>query len=199
MNVTPSSPDGRAFRCGHQVFPTGWNARAMPRVRTRMATLDDMDLLVRHRRGMWEEIFDLPKERLDAADRAYRRWARRRMKNGRMVGWIVEAANGEPVASGCVWLAPQQPRPMWPGLTAPYLMSMFTEPAHRGKGYATRIVRESVRWARAKGFTVMLLHASRFGESIYLKAGFERGNEMRLRLETSASRESVRAASRRRA
>ncbi len=154
----------------------------MPRVRVRMATVADLDLLVRHRRGMWEAIFDVPRERLDAADRAYRGWARRRMMSGRMVGWIVETAQNEPVASGCVWLAPQQPRPTWPGLLAPYLMSMYTEPAHRGRGHATRIVREAVRWSRRSGYSVVLLHASKFGEAIYMREGFERGNEMRLYL-----------------
>lgn len=154
----------------------------MPRARIREATLADMDLLVRHRRRMWEDILDASEAQMDAADRAYRRWARRHMASGRMVGWIVETAAGEAVASGCVWLSPQQPRPTWPGLVAPYLMSMYTEVTQRGKGHATRIVRECIRWAQAHGYPVVFLHASKFGEPIYARAGFVRANEMRLRL-----------------
>lgn len=125
---------------------------------------------------------DVPKPDMDAADRVYRRWARRHMESGRLVGWIVEDASGTALASGCLWLAPQQPRPTWTGVVAPYLMSMYTEPAHRGRGYATRIVRESVRWARRNGYSVVLLHASKFGRGIYRREGFHQGHEMRLRL-----------------
>lgn len=155
---------------------------AVARARIRLATVADMDLLVRHRRGMWEEIFDLPVAQLDAADRVYRRWAKRHMQTGRLVGWIVEDASGVALASGCVWLSPQQPRPTWPGLVAPYLMSMYTEPGHRGRGHATRIVRECVRWARRKGYPVVLLHASKLGDPIYRREGFRQSNEMRLPL-----------------
>src|SRR3972149_1609894 len=45
------------------------------RIRVRLATLDDLDLLVRHRRGMWEAIADLPEDLLDAAEPPYRRAA----------------------------------------------------------------------------------------------------------------------------
>ena len=154
----------------------------MPRTRLRRATLDDLDLLVRHRRGMWEEILEAPRRAIDAADRAYRRWARIRLVSKEMVGFIVETDRGEPVASGCVWLMPSQPRPLWKGTVSPYLMSMYTEKAYRGQGHATRITREAVRWSRARGYTTLLLHASKFGKGIYLREGFVEANEMRLRL-----------------
>ncbi len=154
----------------------------MVRTRLRKATLDDLDLLVRHRRGMWEEILDAPREAMDAADRAYRRWARPRMMSREMVGWIVETDRGEPVASGCIWLMPSQPRPLWKGTLSPYLMSMYTERRFRGQGYATQITREAIRWSRARGYTMLLLHASKFGKPMYAREGFVEGNEMRLRL-----------------
>src|SRR5881296_611730 len=145
----------------------------------RHATLEDLDLLVRHRRGMWKAIADIPKADLDAADRVYRRWARTEMTSNRFAGIILDV-DGEPVASGCVWVMKVQPRPNWKGTDAAYLLSMFTEPAHRGRGYGARIVREAIRYARARGIHVMLLHASPFGEPIYTRLGFERTTEMRL-------------------
>lgn len=152
-----------------------------------MATIADLDLLVRHRRGMWEATRDLPEKSLDAADRVYRRWARARMKSGRLVGFIVDV-DGEPVASGCVWLMELQPRPHWKGTTVAYLLSMFTDPAHRGEGAATRIVRAAIKWAKARGIHVMLLHASPFGEPLYTRLGFERTSEMRRFLDGGARR-----------
>src|SRR5207245_11327789 len=96
---------------------------------------------------------------------------------------IMLDGSGEPVASGCVWVMKVQPRPNWKGTDAAYLLSMFTEPAHRGRGYGARIVREAIRYARARGIHVMLLHASPFGEPIYQRLGFERTKEMRLLLD----------------
>ncbi len=151
-------------------------------MRLRSATLDDVDLLVRHRRGMWEEILEASPAEMAAADRAYRRWARARLRSREVVGWIVETNRGEPVASGCVWLMPSQPRPGWKGTVSPYLMSMYTEKAFRGQGHATRITREAIRWSAARGYTVLLLHASKFGRPLYVREGFAEGNEMRLRL-----------------
>ena len=52
------------------------NPHAVVRDRVRQATLADLDLLVRHRRGMWNAIAKIPTADLDAADRIYGRWAR---------------------------------------------------------------------------------------------------------------------------
>ena len=163
------------------------NPRTVVSGHVRQATLGDLDLLVRHRRGMWKAIAKIPKADLDAADRTYRRWARTQMKSNRFAGFIVDVG-GEPVASGCIWLMHVQPRPNWKGTTAAYLLSMFTEPAHRGRGHGARIVREAIRFARARGIHVMLLHASAFGEPIYTRLGFERTTEMRLFLDPGKRR-----------
>ena len=150
--------------------------------RVRVATTKDLALLVRHRRGMWVDIAHFTEDQLDEGDRVYRRWARPRLRSGTLVGFLLEDAKGQALASGCLWMMPRQPRPMAGRRTVPYLLSMFTEPAHRGKGYATRIVREAVRWARAHGYDAVTLHASDYGESIYRREGFARTMEMRLRL-----------------
>src|SRR2546422_4711140 len=72
--------------------------------------------------------------------------------------------------------------------TTLFRSSMFTEPAHRGRGHGARIVREAIRFAEACGIPVMLLHASTFGEPIYTRLGFERTTEMRLFLEPGKRR-----------
>jgi GNAT superfamily N-acetyltransferase len=59
---------------------------------------------------------------------------------------------------------------------------MYTEHAHRGKGVATKIVKESIRWAKAKGFPRMTLHASEMGRSVYEKLGFHQTWEMKIDL-----------------
>ncbi len=119
----------------------------------RTATAKDLDLLVRHRRLMWEAIADFSIRDHDAADAVYRRWARDRMRSRRFAGFIVEVG-AEPVASGCVWIMDVQPRPGRSGTAAAYLLSMFTEPDHRREGHATRIARAAIRWARSRGIPI---------------------------------------------
>lgn len=145
----------------------------------RLATPADLDLLVRHRRGMWEDMGGYSAGDLDAADPVYRRWARARLRSGTLVGWIVEARR-QPVASGCVWVQRIHPRPLWAAQRQPYLMSMYTEPAHRGHGHARRILAAATAWVRRQGYPRFVLHASDFGRPVYERAGWERTWEMKL-------------------
>ena len=156
--------------------------RTATRVRIRRATLRDLDVLVRQRRGMWEDIADHTEAELDAADRVYRQWTRRRMKSGKLVGFLAETRDGRVVSGGCVWLQEIQPMPGRPDRVQPYLLSMYTEPEFRGRGLATRIVREAIRWSKARGYFRLSLHASDFGRAIYQRQGFKRSWEMRVRL-----------------
>lgn len=129
---------------------------------------------------MWEAISSHSKAELDAADRAYRPWIRARIKNGSALALLFETRSGEPAASGVMWLQEVHPRPGWKGTVQGYLMSMYTDPAHRRKGYAGRIVKTTVKWAKEQGAGRISLHASDEGMSVYGAQGFRRTHEMRL-------------------
>lgn len=163
-------------------------------MRLRRATLDDLGVLVRHRRGMWEAMDGEHAAGLDEADAVYRRWARARLRSGRLVGWVAEERR-MPVASGCVWLQPVQPMPGQPGGLRPYLLSMFTEPHARGRGHAERVVRAAMDWCRAEGHARLVLHAAPLARPLYGRLGFERGWEMRIALTPKAPRRARRGAS----
>jgi ribosomal protein S18 acetylase RimI-like enzyme len=150
-----------------------------PKIRIRRARRDDLPLLVAHRRRMWEAIRDHPTSALDAADRTYARWVRRMQAERRFIGWIASSTSGEVAGSGCLWLAEAQPRPLEPERWRPYILSMYTVPAYRGRGVASAVVRAAVRHARAAGYPRVTLHASVMGRSVYRSLGFERTWEMR--------------------
>ncbi len=139
--------------------------------------------MVAHRRGMWFDMGYKSKVGLNTADTVYRAWAKPRLKTGELVGFIVEA-DSQIAGSGCLWLQPRLGVPGFKGGPQPYLLSMYTEHAFRGKGVATKIVKESIRWAKAKGFSRMTLHASDMGRSIYEKLGFKQTWEMKLDFQT---------------
>jgi GNAT superfamily N-acetyltransferase len=149
----------------------------------RRTTSRDLEVLVRHRRGMWKDLGIAEGSALDEADRAYRRWAKSRFRNGQLLGWIVETKSGVTAGSGCLWLQPTQPRPNRRKQVQPYLLSMYTDQYQRRKGVASGILREAIGWCRSNGYSRLTLHASRNGRELYRKHGFNRSWEMKLNLE----------------
>jgi GNAT superfamily N-acetyltransferase len=128
---------------------------------------------------MWSEIGNRTEAEITEHDARYRPWAVARLRSGELVGVVAETRGGPAVGSGLVWFRPDQPRPKLLTLVSPYILSMYTEPAWRGRGVATRVVRELLSICRERGFPNAELHASRFGRRMYRRMGFERTWEMR--------------------
>ncbi|NNN18157.1 MAG: GNAT family N-acetyltransferase, partial [Thermoplasmata archaeon] len=106
---------------------------------------------------------------------------------GELVGQIAETRRGEAVGSGCIWYQPEQPRPENARRdVAPYILSMFTVPEHRGHGLASRIARALIEDAKRRGHWQVVLHASPEGRSVYARLGFERRWEMRYWIDPAA-------------
>jgi GNAT superfamily N-acetyltransferase len=155
-----------------------------PSFKIRMATLRDIDTLVRHRRAMWKDLGVRIKPPFGWGDGIYGRWIWTRLKSHRLVGWLVEDEGGVVAGSGCVWLQPIHPRPHHQNTKLqPYLLSMYTERNFRKLGVASMIVNAAIVWCKKKGYGRILLHSSPMGRDLYSKFGFKRGWEMHLDLE----------------
>jgi GNAT superfamily N-acetyltransferase len=154
----------------------------------RPAVFADAPVLVKHRRGMSEEIIRLRGESPDltslaAAEEAYLEYLRVHMADGSLEAWVVEC-QGEIVASGAVSFLAGPPG-FWnlTGIDA-YVHSIYTVPQHRKNGLARRVVETQINFCREHGLRMMSLHASEAGKSIYEALGFKpRSNEMVLRLD----------------
>lgn len=157
-------------------------------IRIRPATVRDLETLRAHRRGMFVDMGVAPSRSLDGHDRRFIPWARARLRRGELFGLIAESRDGVPVASGCVWLREDQPRPWTERERSPYIMSIYTLPEWRRRGVANRIVRGLLRACRRQGYTMVRLNASRMGLSVYEGLGFERTTEMRRWLDPSRKR-----------
>ena len=131
---------------------------------------------------MWENMGVKGRKLLAKADPVYRRWASKRLKDGTLRGWLVENQDGMIAGGGCLWLQPIQPRPGHNQGVQPYLLSMYTVPAYRGKGVASRIVREAARWTKRNRYASLRLHASEIGRGVYQRQGFTRTWEMKLNM-----------------
>lgn len=130
---------------------------------------------------MWEDMGYTKKDGLDEADVVYKKWIARMRKQKRLDGIMIEDESGKPLASGCVFLYEVHPRPGRPGPYEPYILSMYTERKHRGRGLAKTIVDELLKWSVQRGYGAVFLHASDMGRSLYEKIGFVAGREMRWR------------------
>lgn len=143
-----------------------------------VATPKDIDILVRFRHEMFEDMGHRTAEEHRLNDVQFRRWAILKMKERKLRCFLVKAPDGESAGGGTVWLREVQPSPGRRAGVMPYLMSMYTEPKFRRKGVATLVVREAERWARDRGYPLMNLHASRKGRKVYAKLGWKRTWEM---------------------
>jgi len=141
----------------------------------------DLTTLVNHRRKMWEEMGIRDRAALRKHDTTYRRWAGTRLRSGRLLGWVAESGDGI-IASACLWLQPIRPIPGVNRTTVPYVLSMYTDPKFREMRIATRILAEAIKWSKKNDYSRVILHASKKGETLFLRYGFERTSEMALKL-----------------
>lgn len=153
------------------------------RYRIRRATVRDIPALVRHRVEMFHSMKRLPDRKAAVIADAFRRHLRKAMPLGEYLGWVAES-RGEVVAGAGVVPRPLLPRPGAPrgGMEA-YVLNVFTEPEHRGRGLAKRLMRAVLAWSRSRRAVQVSLHASAMGRPVYKSVGFEpRSGEMRVKL-----------------
>ena len=148
-------------------------------VALRRATASDLATLVAHRRAMFFALGGHGERELAASDAPYRRWIRGRLATRRAIGLVATRPGLGIVGSAVMWFREDQPRPGVRRLRVPYLMSVYVEPRSRGGGVATALTERLVAEAARLGYPRVVLHASRFGRSVYGRLGFERTWEMR--------------------
>lgn len=155
---------------------------AKPKLKIALARMEDIDLLVKHRLSMFEDLHPDLKTQISMSKPRTTEWITGKLKEGKLVGFIVRTEEGLVAGSGCLWLREQQPRIVTPLLEAPYLMSMFTEQGFRRQGAASLVIKCAIAWCRGHGYDGINLHASVFGKQVYEGFGFELTNEMRLKV-----------------
>lgn len=150
--------------------------------RVRPATPDDLETVLRHRRRMFEDMGHTDGAALEAMLRSSTPLLTRGLADGSYRGWLVEGPDGAVVAGGGVIVLEFQSHPIDPRPRRAWVVNMFTEPEHRRKGLARRLMDTMISWSRADGMRYLYLHASADGRALYESLGFEPNNEMRLEL-----------------
>jgi GNAT superfamily N-acetyltransferase len=158
----------------------GWKHRLVTADVVRDATAGDIPVLVRGRVRMFEDmaadagtVFDpalAARIAQESTTLFAAGWGRDHF------GWVCELESAA-VASAMVTLQPWLPHPRYPSGVRAYFHSVHTDPAHRGRGVATRLTEAAIEWARERGFTNFVLHASEQGRPIYERLGFTNSSE----------------------
>jgi GNAT superfamily N-acetyltransferase len=136
----------------------------------RLATLADVDVLVRHRIAMFTDM-GVP---LDARmlDQAFRAWLGDVMSRDSYRAWLVDAADGTVACGGGITIIPWPPGPRYAGDRLAFVYNVYTEPPHRKRGLA-RLVMDTIHtWCRDEGIGSVALNASRDGKPLYESMGY---------------------------
>lgn len=155
-----------------------------PGKRIRDAVVDDGSQLLR----LWDLLFD----QSDSAERQPWRnnalaWFARVAGNSRAARFPVVEVDGTVVATAIGTLELGVPNPHCVRGRTVRLANVVTMPAHRGKGYATLLVRDVIEWARTVDADRVDLSATREAQRIYEKAGFVVTSAPRMKLVLSSA------------
>ncbi len=138
----------------------------------RRATPADVAALVELRLAFQQELEPIE----DAAawewhTQAVRRYFTEKLASGELLVWVAETPD-EMVSTGALILVPKPPTQQNPSGLEAFVFNMYTVPAWRGKGLATRVLEEMIRFVKSTEARRIWLYASAKGEPVYAKAGF---------------------------
>lgn len=141
-------------------------------IEIRKAELTDIELLMKWRKRVLHEVFDIPEnepaEELEWANRKYYQSA---LRAGGHIACF--ACQGEEIIGcGGICLYQEMPSPDNLSGQCAYLMNVYTCPELRGHGVGETVVRWLVGQAVQRNITKIYLETSSPGRKLYEKIGF---------------------------
>ena len=147
----------------------------------RPVTPADIELVCRHRHEMFKAS-GRSDEVLAPMTDAFGAWLEPKLASGAYFGWIAEA-DAAPVAGLGMMEIDWPPHPSHPGEgRRGYILNVFVEPEHRGRGLARSLMDLAIAEGRRRGLSYMILHATQMGRPMYEKLGWAQTAEMSITL-----------------
>jgi GNAT superfamily N-acetyltransferase len=139
----------------------------------RRATLGDVPALVEYRVRFLNELHGRAEnDETKVIRESLLRYFNKAIPSGDFIAWVAELDGKMVATSGMVvWEKPATYGGVESGRLG-YLLNFYTIPEARRRGIATRMLNELIKEARLLGLRYLHLHASKYGEPIYRKAGF---------------------------
>jgi RimJ/RimL family protein N-acetyltransferase len=147
--------------------------------RRRPARLDDTQRLL----SLWELLFDEMDSPTTTAWKEHaREWFASHVSDGASARIPVIDVEGDVVAAAVGTVELGVPNPQCPKGRTVWLVNVITLPAHRGRGYATELVRDVIAWAGVVDADRIDLSATPEGQRIYEQLGFTLTSAPRMKL-----------------
>ncbi len=139
----------------------------------RLAGETDIPELVRLRLAYFDEEFGTLPAETDARIRAQLPLFFAEHLNRDCFGFLASTEpDGTPCACALLSCSAMPPNPRFPEGRRGYVLGVYTEPAHRGKGCATMLMQRLLEEAKRMKLNLVSLSASEMGRPIYEKLGF---------------------------
>ena len=139
----------------------------------RFADKNDIPVLCEIRKKQLHDEEPQPNVDIDAALLDY---FTRKMESGELTQWVL-AENGEIIATAALIDYEFPPSFHTPSGKKGYVANVYTSPAYRRKGLATRLLGVIAEEAKRRGYTLLWLDASQWGRPVYEKFGFREDPE----------------------
>lgn len=147
----------------------------------REATLEDIPEVLRHRRGMFEDMDYTEPQSLASMVATSEQYLSKALVNRSFRAWFALA--GMRVAGGgAVVITPWPSHPYDLECRRATILNLYVYPEFRRQGIARRLMQAMIDWCQSQGFAAVSLHASEDGRHLYEALGFKPTNEMRLGL-----------------
>jgi GNAT superfamily N-acetyltransferase len=137
----------------------------------------DLELICRHREEMFKEA-GRPLEALEAMREPFRRWLEPKLAGGEYFGFIADLC-GKPIGGVGLMVIEWPPHPAHPvDPRRGYVLNVFVEPDHRGRGIARALMEASDAEFAHRGLSYSILHATDAAKPLYRRIGWTGTTEM---------------------
>lgn len=145
----------------------------MEEIKYQKAGKDDIDLLIDLRFQFQKELSgEVPEEIGSVLYKSLKQYFEESISDGSYICYIAKSEDKVVGVGGAAFR--QQPGSVRnPSGKMVYIMNMFTAPDFRRKGISTKILNLLMEDAKQKGISMFELHATKEGEPVYIKNGFQ--------------------------
>jgi GNAT superfamily N-acetyltransferase len=148
----------------------------------RVAGVGDAQVIAKQRASMFRDMGSVPPDESELLRKACEPWFSNLLTDEQYVAWLVEY-DGAVVAGGGMFVLEAGPAPgryrtgRWG-----HIANVYTEPAHRRRGLARRLMETMLHWCTSNGIDFVTLGASDEGMPLYESLGFKPTSQMMLSL-----------------
>jgi GNAT superfamily N-acetyltransferase len=148
----------------------------------RPAGVGDAQVIARHRASMFRDMGSVSPEESELLRIASEPWFSNLLTDGDYLAWLVEH-DGAVVAGGGIFVQEGGPAPgRYRMGRLGHIANVYTEPAHRRRGLARRLMETMLNWCASNGIDHVTLGASDEGKPLYESLGFKPISHMMLTL-----------------